>query len=193
MKKFLLTGCCLLMVAMAPAGAETLVFLNSLHNLDWAKGACDDVLEKEPYVIKDMREIASMQLPPGLKGHDWSGLLKGANECRSVGNTWELGRKLENELLDALAVNPTAAGLPSCVIRTPIMTQTRPRPTSPTTSSSSRTRTGICFSITAQGTTNMAGRSLSQSQGVYSAAPNMGATCSAKAPRPRSPTKSARS
>ncbi len=68
------------------ANAEQFVFLVSVHNLNYAKNACDIVLRDEPNSV-------------------------GAVDCKSAPDTRSLGRALENQLMDALAVNTNCAGI----------------------------------------------------------------------------------
>jgi hypothetical protein len=96
-------------VGTANAEAEPIVFIISYHNLDYADTACRDVLSKEPLASKTIRD--------GLEA-DWvKDIVTGAAECRTVRDARELGTRLENELADALAVEPLCAGV--TVIRDP--------------------------------------------------------------------------
>src|SRR5215475_11160069 len=85
------------------ASAEPIVFIVSYHNLDYAKEACRRVLS-EPEAAKTIREPAES-------------VKKAAAECRKVSDLRELGRRLEHDLTDALAVEPLCAGV--TVIRDP--------------------------------------------------------------------------
>jgi hypothetical protein len=103
-------------MALRPAQAEPIVFIVSYHNVDWAKTACEHVLEQAPEAQKTIRELANN--PYGARPADWVyDIVNGANECKSVGDPRQLGRRLENELIDALAVNTRCAGV--TVIRSP--------------------------------------------------------------------------
>jgi hypothetical protein len=96
--------------------AEPIVFITSDRNLEHAKVACEFVLAREPDAAKTMRELANNRY--GLEPSDWvADILAGALECKSVRDTRELGRRLENELTDAIAVNSKCAGV--TVIRDP--------------------------------------------------------------------------
>jgi len=68
------------------ANAERFVFLVSVHNLNFAKTACDTVLSDEPNSV-------------------------GAVDCKRAPDTRALGRALEDQLMDALAVNTNCAGI----------------------------------------------------------------------------------
>jgi hypothetical protein len=100
-------------IATPQAFAETVVFVVSYHNLDYAKNACDRVLSMEPDAVKTMRAVRDIQrFDRGYVNDDTANnILAGAVECRSVRDTRELGRRLENELIDALAVEPLCAGI----------------------------------------------------------------------------------
>jgi hypothetical protein len=98
------------------ASAEPIVFIVSYHNLDYAKEACRAVLSMEPEATKTIRDLANN--PLGLEPADWvKDTVTAAAECKSVRDTRELGTRLENELTDALAVEPLCAGV--TVIRDP--------------------------------------------------------------------------
>ena len=102
--------CC---IETPQANAEPLVFIVSYHNVDYAKTACDHVLSMEPDAVKTMRAVRDIQrVDRGYVNDDTAkNILAGAAECRSVRDTRELGRRLENELIDALAVEPLCAGV----------------------------------------------------------------------------------
>ena len=77
------------------AMAEPIVFLGSLHNLDYAEVACEAAISN----------AAGYAGSPYETQPDWvKDLLAGAAECKSVGDPRLLGRRLENEFSDALAV-----------------------------------------------------------------------------------------
>jgi hypothetical protein len=97
------------------ANAKPLVFIVSCHNVDYAKVACDQVLSSEPDAVKDARE--HQKYGWGDVGDMTKYILAGAAECKSVPDTRELGRRLESDLIDALAVEPICAGV--AVIREP--------------------------------------------------------------------------
>jgi hypothetical protein len=114
----LLALCCPLVltsVATTVAKAEPIVFIVSYHNLDYAKVACDHVLAQAPDAQKTIRELTNN---PHGRLADWVyDVVNGANECKSVRDLRQLGRLLENELADALAVNTRCGGV--TVIRDP--------------------------------------------------------------------------
>jgi hypothetical protein len=97
------------------AKAEPLIFIVSYHNVGYAKVACDRVLSNEPDAVKDARE--HQKYGWGEVGDATKYTLAAAAECKSVRDTRELGRRLENELIDALAVEPLCGGV--TVIREP--------------------------------------------------------------------------
>src|SRR5262249_24768964 len=83
--------------------------------LDYAENACEMFLARAPDAAKSIREITRSA---GLQPADWLyDIVNGANDCKSVRDTRELGRRLENQLLDAMAVNPRCDGV--TVIRDP--------------------------------------------------------------------------
>jgi len=83
------------------AKAEPLLFIVSYHNVDYAKTACDYLssMQKSGFGRLDEESIA------------------GVTECKSVRDTRDFGRQLENSLIDALAVEPLCGGV--TVIRDP--------------------------------------------------------------------------
>ena len=101
---------------MARAGEEPIVFVVSYHNLDYAAVGCERLRQMEPDAAKTVRNLANS--PYGVEPADWvKDVMAGATECKSVSDPRELGRRLENELTDALAVNTRCAGV--TVIRDP--------------------------------------------------------------------------
>jgi hypothetical protein len=98
---------------MTAAKAEPIVFIVSYHNLDYAKVACQNVLAQAPDAQKTIRELSRYGQPA-----EWVyDVVNGANECKSVQDTRALGRRLESELADALAINIRCGGV--TVIRDP--------------------------------------------------------------------------
>jgi hypothetical protein len=91
------------------ADAEPIVFVVAYHNLDYAKTSCDYVLSMLPNAAKTAREFQKYGW--GEVDDTTKATLAGAVECKSVRDTRELGIRLENELLDALAVEPLCAGV----------------------------------------------------------------------------------
>jgi hypothetical protein len=95
---------------------EPLVFIVSYHNVDYAKIVCDHVLSMEPDAVKTVRD---------WQKYGWGEVtdetikltLAGASECKSVRDRRELGRRLENDVIDALAVEPLCGGV--SVVRDP--------------------------------------------------------------------------
>jgi hypothetical protein len=92
------------------ADAEPLVFIVSYHNVDYAKTACTSVLSMEPDAAKTVRDWQKFGWGE-VTDETTKSILAGAAECKSVRDTRELGRRLENELIDALAVEPLCAGV----------------------------------------------------------------------------------
>jgi hypothetical protein len=76
--------------AAAVSASEPIVFIVSHHNLDYAKTACEHVLSMEPDAAKPILEET----------------VAAAIECRAVRDPRELGRLLENDVVEALAVDP---------------------------------------------------------------------------------------
>jgi len=82
----------------------------SYHNLDYTVHACESLTAAAPDARKTLRESANW--PPGLEPAEWmKDVVAGADECRMVRDPRELGRRIENELLDALAVNVRCGGV----------------------------------------------------------------------------------
>jgi hypothetical protein len=101
--------------AMTAVEAEPIVFIVSRHNLNYAKTVCELVLAQAPDAQKTIRELANS---PYGRPADWVyDIVNGANECKSVGDPRQLGRRLENEVTSALAVNTGCVGV--TVIRDP--------------------------------------------------------------------------
>jgi hypothetical protein len=100
---------------MTAAEAEPIVFIVSYHNLDYAKVACDHVLQAAPDAQKTIRELTNN---PYGQPADWVyDVVNGANECKSVRDPRALGRQLEIDLANALAVNTRCGGV--TIIRDP--------------------------------------------------------------------------
>jgi hypothetical protein len=76
--------------AAASNASEPIVFIVSHHNLDYAKTACEHVLSMEPEAAKAILEET----------------VAAAIECRTVRDPRELGRRLENDVVEALAAEP---------------------------------------------------------------------------------------
>jgi hypothetical protein len=95
-----------------PATVEPIVFVLSYHNLEYAKDACDHAIQIEPDARRRLRnaEQYALQLTNEVFVAA-TGVLAGASECRSVGDQRELGRRLENKLIDALRANSQCSGV----------------------------------------------------------------------------------
>jgi hypothetical protein len=76
--------------AAASNASEPIVFIVSHLNLDYAKAACEHVLSMEPDAAKAILDET----------------VAAAIECRTVRDPRELGRRLENDVVEALAVEP---------------------------------------------------------------------------------------
>jgi hypothetical protein len=96
------------LIAITTAQSET-VFITSLHNLDYARSACELVMTRAPEAQETIREFEKYRSgrPDGWVYN----VINGTNECKSVRDPRELGRRLENELADALAVNTRCRGV----------------------------------------------------------------------------------
>lgn len=87
---------------------EPILFIVSYHNLDYARVACDQVMQSEP----EARQTVKRDQQLGWDIDDTTKYILAATaQCRSVRDPRELGRKLENELIDALAVNTKCGGV----------------------------------------------------------------------------------
>jgi hypothetical protein len=78
----------------AVAWAEPIVIINSYHNLDYAREACD------------FQERVSQKLMP-----EDPDVLNGIAECKLAGDGRNLGRRLENAVIDQLAINTRCPGV----------------------------------------------------------------------------------
>ena len=76
--------------AAASNASEPIVFIVSHHNLDYAKTACEHFLSMKPEAAKAILDET----------------IAAAIECKTVRDPRELGRRLENDLVEALAVDP---------------------------------------------------------------------------------------
>ena len=102
--------CTLFVVASGSSAAATepLIFVVSYRNLDFAKVACDRVLQFQSGALKTLQYDRRL----GFDVDDVTKhILEAVAECKSVRNPQELGRRLENELIDALAVNTKCGGV----------------------------------------------------------------------------------
>jgi hypothetical protein len=105
-----------LTIGGATAAEDKLVFVSSYHNLDFAVEACRSALAAAPDAERSIRDQAKSQYVYELD--DWvKDVVAKAVECRSVRDPRELGRRFENDLMNALAVNTRCAGV--TVIRDP--------------------------------------------------------------------------
>jgi hypothetical protein len=111
----LVVAFCRVAVAQSKASAEPIIFVISYHNLDYAETACEMFLSQEAEA-EAVKIRTSKQF--GVEPVDWvNDILAGVVDCKSVRDMRELGRRLENELTDALAVTTLCAGV--TVIRDP--------------------------------------------------------------------------
>ena len=107
----------LLTISCLPqANAEPLVFIVSYHNVDYAQTACNFVLSQVPGALETVHTWQKYGWGE-VTDETTKYILAGAAECKSVRDTRELGRRLENELIDALAIEFLCAGV--TVIRDP--------------------------------------------------------------------------
>jgi hypothetical protein len=105
-----------LTISGATAAEDKLVFVVSYHNLDYAVEACRSFLAAAPDAERAIRDQAKTQYVYELD--DWvKEVVAKAAECRSVRDPRELGRRLENDPMNSLAVNTRCAGV--TVIREP--------------------------------------------------------------------------
>jgi hypothetical protein len=107
-----LLGCAavLLTVTAATAEPKAVLILSSLHDLDYAEAACSHL--RSVADIKDLARVlnnASDYDPEDVKINKQ--LFDGISECKSVNDPRELGRRLENNIMDQLAVNRQCAGV----------------------------------------------------------------------------------
>jgi hypothetical protein len=75
--------------ATASNASEPIVFIVSHQNLDFAKTACEHVLSREPEAKAILDETVAAAI-----------------ECRTVRDPRELGRRLENDVVEALVAEP---------------------------------------------------------------------------------------
>ena len=93
-----------LMVIAATAEPKAIVVLSSLHNLDYAEAACSRLRSMAD--IKDITQVlnnASDYDPEDVKVNKQE--FDGISECKSVKDPRELGRRLEDSIMDQFAVN----------------------------------------------------------------------------------------
>lgn len=99
---------CAVASVSSAAATEPFIFVMSYHNLDYAKVACERVIQFE----SDAQKTLKYDQQSGFEVDDVTKhILEAVAECKSVRNPQELGRKLENELIDALAVNTRCGGV----------------------------------------------------------------------------------
>jgi hypothetical protein len=100
----------LLTKTAAAAESKPLVILASIHNVDFAEASCSYLLN-----VADVRNITRvLNNPSDFDPEDVKfnkQLSDGIWECRSVKDRRELGRRLENNIMDQLAVNTRCAGV----------------------------------------------------------------------------------
>jgi len=107
---------CILALTHNIASAEPIIFVVSYHNLDYAESACEMALREEPDAAKTIRELGNNGY--GVEPADWvKDVMEAAAECKTVRDTRELGRRLENQLMDAMAVTTFCNGV--TVVRDP--------------------------------------------------------------------------
>ena len=94
----------MLTITAATAEPKAIVVLSSLHNLDYAEVACSRL--RSIADIKDITEVlnnASDYDPEDVKFNKQE--FDGISECKSVKDPRELGRRLEDSIMDQFAVN----------------------------------------------------------------------------------------
>jgi hypothetical protein len=105
-------GCAAVLVTMTAAAAEPnlIVVLESWHNLEYAQEACSRAASRA-----DMENIT--RVLNNASDYDleyvkrYQEQFDGIWECKSVKDARELGRRLENSIIDQLAVNARCAGV----------------------------------------------------------------------------------
>ena len=107
-----LVGCAAVLLTITAATAEpkAIVVLSSLHNLDYAEVACSRL--RSIADIKDITEVlnnASDYDPEDVKFNKQE--FDGISECKSVKDPRELGRRLEDSIMDQFAVNTRCGGV----------------------------------------------------------------------------------
>ena len=107
-----LVGCAAVLLTITAATAEpkAIVVLSSLHNLDYAEVACSRL--RSIADIKDITEVlnnASDYDPEDVKFNKQE--FDGMSECKSVKDPRELGRRLEDSIMDQFAVNTRCGGV----------------------------------------------------------------------------------
>jgi hypothetical protein len=98
-----LLGCAVLRTAIA-AEPKPIVILASIYNVDFAEASCSHLLNAVD--IKNITRVlnnASDYEPEDVNFN--KRLSDGISECKSVKDRRELGRRLENNIMDQLAVN----------------------------------------------------------------------------------------
>jgi hypothetical protein len=92
--------------------ADPIVVLSSWHNLDFAKNACEKTLATADISKDSIRWVLanpSAYDPDDVKFYKT--LSDGSYECRMARDARTLGRKLESEVLNLLAVSPRCRGV----------------------------------------------------------------------------------
>jgi hypothetical protein len=97
--KICVLGSVFLMALMSVAIADPVVFLVSGHNLDYAKAACDHVIETEKISLNGASQNEVNQIETAV------------TQCKLEPDPRVLGRQLEGELLSALAASSRCSGV----------------------------------------------------------------------------------
>jgi hypothetical protein len=100
----------LLTETAATADEKPIVILASIHNVDFAEASCSYLLN-----VADVKNITRvLNNPSDFDPEDVKfnkQLADGIWECKSVKDRRELGRRLENNIMDQLAVNTRCSGV----------------------------------------------------------------------------------
>ncbi len=107
-----LLGCAAVLLTRTAAAEEPkpIVILTSIYNVDLAEASCSHLLN-----VADIKSITrvlnntSDYDPEDVKFNKQ--LFDGISECKSVKDRRELGRRLENGIMDQLAVNTRCSGV----------------------------------------------------------------------------------
>jgi hypothetical protein len=108
----ILVNCAALALTRTAASAERkpIVILASIYNVDFAEASCNHLLK-----VVDVKNITRVLNnpsefdPENVKANKQ--LFDGISECQSVKDRRELGRRLENNIMDQLIVNGRCAGV----------------------------------------------------------------------------------
>lgn len=94
---------------IADAEPKSILILRSSHNLDYVYNACDTLVRFTDIDAVSRLVKNAAEDDPRVKYNKQ--LLKGISECKSVKDPRELGRRLEENIVEQLAANPLCAGV----------------------------------------------------------------------------------